>query len=191
MRGITSFGSGKIDPLILIDGMESAANELARLQPDDISAFSVLKDAAASSLYGARGANGVILITTKTGKSGDTRFNVRLENSTSTNTENFRLADNITYMNLANEAALTRNPLAPLPYSQNKIDHTVAGDNPLLYPNNDWIGSLIKKYTNNQRFNLNLTGGGTKAQYYIAATANQDNGVLKTKASITLAIMLN
>ncbi|MEO3407674.1 TonB-dependent receptor [Mucilaginibacter sp. CAU 1740] len=182
IRGITSFGSGKIDPLILIDGMESAANELARLQPDDIAAFSVLKDAAASSLYGARGANGVILITTKSGKSGDTKFNVRLENSTSTNTENFRLADNITYMNLANEAALTRNPVAPLPYSQNKIDHTIAGDNPLLYPNNDWIGSLIKKYTNNQRFNLNLTGGGPKAQYYIAATANQDNGVLKNQS---------
>jgi TonB-linked SusC/RagA family outer membrane protein len=182
IRGITSFGSGKIDPLILIDGMESASNELARLQPDDIAAFSVLKDAAASSLYGARGANGVILITTKSGKSGDTKFNVRFENSTSTNTENFRLADNITYMKLANEAALTRNPLAPLPYSQNKIDHTVAGDNPLSYPNNDWIGSLIKKYTNNQRLNLNLTGGGPKAQYYIAATANQDNGVLKNQS---------
>ncbi|MDB5147482.1 MAG: SusC/RagA family TonB-linked outer membrane protein [Mucilaginibacter sp.] len=182
IRGITSFGSGKIDPLILIDGMESASNELARLQPDDIAAFSVLKDAAASSLYGARGANGVILITTKSGKSGDTKFNVRFENSTSTNTENFRLADNITYMKLANEAALTRNPVAPLPYSQNKIDHTVAGDNPLLYPNNDWIGSLIKKYTNNQRLNLNLSGGGPKAQYYIAATANQDNGVLKNQS---------
>ncbi|MGE8381474.1 MAG: TonB-dependent receptor plug domain-containing protein, partial [Sphingobacterium sp.] len=60
IRGITTFGSGKVDPLILIDGMESTSNALARLQPDDISGFSVLKDAAASSLYGARGANGVV-----------------------------------------------------------------------------------------------------------------------------------
>lgn len=181
IRGITSFGSGKIDPLILIDGMESTNNELARLQPDDISGFSVLKDAAASSLYGARGANGVILVTTKSGKNENTRFNVRFENSTSSNTQNFRLADNITYMELANEAALTRNALAALPYSQNKIDHTKAGDNPLLYPNNDWIGSLIKTRTNNQRLNINLSGGGAKAQYYVAGTANQDNGVLKTQ----------
>ncbi len=181
IRGITTFGSGKIDPLILIDGMESTSTALARLQPDDIAGFSILKDAAASSLYGARGANGVILVTTKSGKAGDTKFNVRFENSTSSNTQNFALADNITYMKLANEAALTRNPLAPLPYTQNKIDNTQAGNNPLLYPSNNWIGQLIKNYTNNQRLNLNLSGGVNKAQYYIAGTINQDNGVLKAQ----------
>jgi TonB-dependent SusC/RagA subfamily outer membrane receptor len=116
IRGITSFGTGKQDPLILIDNMESSSTSLARMQPDDIASFSILKDAAASSLYGARGANGVVLVTTKSGASGDTKFNVRFENSVSTNTQNFRTADNITYMKLANEAALTRNPTSPLPY---------------------------------------------------------------------------
>lgn len=183
IRGITSFGSGKLDPLILIDGMESTSTELARLQPDDIAGFSVLKDAAASSLYGARGANGVILVTTKSGKAGVTKMNIRFENSFSSNTRNIELADNISYMQLANEAAITRNRLAPLPYSQNKIDHTKAGDNPYLYPNNDWLGTLIKKFTNNQRLNLNLSGGGQKAQYYVGATMNQDNGILKTQSS--------
>ncbi|NSL86212.1 TonB-dependent receptor [Chitinophaga sp. Mgbs1] len=183
IRGITSFGSGKLDPLILIDGMESASNELARLQPDDIAGFSVLKDAAAASLYGARGANGVILVTTKTGKSGATKMNIRLENSISSNTRNFRLADNITYMQLANEASLTRNPLGQLPYSQNKIDGTIAGNDPYLYPDNNWIDALIKKYTSNQRFNINLSGGGTKAQYYVGATVNQDKGILRTQRS--------
>jgi len=180
IRGITTFGSGKVDPLILIDGMESSSNALARLQPDDISGFSVLKDAAASSLYGARGANGVVLVTTKSGISGKTKFNVRVENSLSSNTQNFKLADNITYMKLANEAVLTRDRLGELPYSQNKIDRTIAGDNPLLYPNNDWIGLLIKDYTLNQRFNMNMSGGGKNAQFYIAGTYNVDNGVLKS-----------
>ncbi|WEK35154.1 MAG: TonB-dependent receptor [Candidatus Pseudobacter hemicellulosilyticus] len=179
IRGITSFGSGKLDPYILIDGMESTPTNLARLQPDDIAAFSVLKDAAASSLYGARGANGVILVTTKSGVAGKTKFNVRFENSLSGNTENFRMADNITYMQLANEAVLTRSPKEALPYSQNKIDATIAGENPMLYPSNDWMGLLIKDRTMNQRLNANLTGGGKGAQYYIAATYNQDNGVLK------------
>lgn len=182
IRGITSFGSGKLDPYILIDGMESTPTNLARLQPDDIAAFSVLKDAAASSLYGARGANGVILVTTKSGVAGKTKFNVRFENSLSGNTDNFKMADNITYMKLANEAVLTRNPKEALPYSQNKIDHTIAGDNPLLYPSNDWMGLLIKDHTMNQRLNVNLTGGGKGAQYYIAATYNQDNGVLKKES---------
>lgn len=180
IRGITSFGSGKVDPLILIDGMESTTNALARLQPDDVAGFSILKDAAASSLYGARGANGVVLVTTKSGVDGKTKFNFRLENSISSNTQNFKLADNITYMKLANEAVLTRDPLGILPYSQTKIDHTIAGDNPYLYPNNDWVGLLIKNYTMNQRFNMNMNGGGKVAQYYISGTYNQDNGVLKT-----------
>jgi TonB-linked SusC/RagA family outer membrane protein len=179
IRGITSFGTGKQDPLILIDNMESSSTALARMQPDDIASFSILKDAAASSLYGARGANGVVLVTTKSGADGSTKFNVRFENSVSTNTQNFRTADNITYMKLANEAALTRNPTSPLPYLENKIDHTIAGDNPLLYPNNDWMTLLIKDRTSNQRLNLNVSGGGKVARYYISGTLNQDNGVLK------------
>nr|WP_121270258.1 TonB-dependent receptor [Pedobacter schmidteae] len=181
IRGITTFGSGKVDPLILIDGMESTSNALARLQPDDIAGFSVLKDAAASSLYGARGANGVVLVTTKSGTEGKTKFNVRLENSLSSNTQNFKLADNITYMKMANEAVLTRDRTGEQPYQQNKIDRTIAGENPLLYPNNDWIGLLIKDYTFNQRLNMNMSGGGKTAQYYIAGTYNVDNGVLKSE----------
>lgn len=183
IRGVSSFGAGKVNPLILIDGMESTNNDLARLQPDDISGFSVLKDAAASSLYGARGANGVILVTTRKGIQGKTKFNVRLESPISTNTQNFKFADNITYMNLANEAVLTRDPLGTLPYTQDKIDHTAAGDDPIRYPNNNWIDQLIKDYTVNQKYNINASGGGRVAQYYISGTYNVDNGVLKNLSS--------
>ena len=179
IRGVGTFGAGKVNPLILIDGIESDPNLLARMQPDDIAGFSILKDATASALYGARGANGVILVTTKTGQSGKLKFNFRVENSTSANTQNFALADNITYMKLSNEAVLTRNPLGVLPYSQNKIDHTANGDDPLLYPNNNWIQQLIKDRTQNSRVNINASGGGEKAKYYLAMTYNVDNGILK------------
>lgn len=178
IRGLGSFGAGKRNPLILIDGIESSPTDMARLQPDDIESFSVLKDAAAASIYGARGANGVVLISTKSGKVGKVKFDFRIENRFSSNTDNFKLADNITYMKLANEATLTRDPLAPLPYSQNKIERTVAGDNPLLYPNNNWITQLIKDYTWNQAFNISASGGAEKAQYYVAGTFNIDNGLL-------------
>lgn len=179
IRGLGTFGAGKQDPLILIDGIESSQNDMARLQPDDISSFNVLKDATASAVYGARGANGVVLILTKSGVAGQTKFGFRAESSLSSNTKNFQFADNVTYMKLANEAALTRNRLAILPYLQTKIDATAAGENELLYPNNNWIEQLIKDYTINQRYNLNISGGGTKASYYIAGTYNIDNGVLK------------
>lgn len=179
IRGLSTFGTGKQDPLILIDGVESSPTDMARLQPDDIADFSVLKDAAASSVYGARGANGVVLINTKTGKEGNAKFGFRAENRISTNTRNFKLADNITYMKLANEAALTRSPTAIQPYTQNKINHTIQGDDPVLYPNNNWLDQLIKPYTANQGYNLNVSGGSPKMRYYVAGTYNLDNGVLK------------
>lgn len=179
IRGLGTFGAGKQDPLILIDGAESTQNDMARLQPNDIAAFSVLKDASASAVYGARGANGVVLITTKTGEAGATKFYLTAENSISSNTQNFEFADNVTYMKMANEAALTRNRLAVLPYLQTKIDATAAGENELLYPNNNWIEQLIKDYTINSRYNLNVSGGGTKARYFVSGTYNIDNGVLK------------
>src|SRR5690606_4899001 len=127
-----------------------------------------------------RGANGVVLVTTKSGVNDRTSFNFRFENSISSNTTNFQLADNITYMRLANEAVLTRNPIGALPYTQNKIDATEAGQNPYLYPSNDWIRMLIKDYTDNQRFNMNMNGGGRIAQFYISGTFNKDNGMLKS-----------
>jgi TonB-linked SusC/RagA family outer membrane protein len=179
IRGLGTFGSGKVDPLILIDGIESSSTDMARLQPDDIESFSVLKDATAAAVYGARGANGVVLITTKTGRAGKTKFDFRFENKISGNTRNFKLTDNITYMTLANEAALTRDPNAVLPYTQSKINHTVAGDNPLLYPDNNWIDQLIKDFTVNQSYNMSVSGGSPKARYYVAGTYTVDNGVLK------------
>lgn len=179
IRGLGSFGAGKQDPLILIDGIESNNTDMARLQPDDIASFNVLKDATASAVYGARGANGVILIITKSGVDGKTKFNFRAETSMSGNVRNFQFADNISYMTMANEASLTRNPLAILPYLQTKIDATAAGENELLYPNNNWIDQLIKDRTINNRYNMSATGGSAKARYYVAGTYNVDNGVLK------------
>ena len=178
IRGVTTFGY-KVDPLILIDGIESTSTDLARLSPDDIASFSIMKDATATALYGARGANGVILITSKEGKVGEAKVTFRYEKGFSSNTKNVGLADPITYMNLENESVLTRNPLGILPYSQNKIDNTVAGLNPYVYPANNWMEQLTKKYTTTQRSNLNVSGGGKVARYYIAGTFSQDNGILK------------
>ncbi|GAA4311819.1 TonB-dependent receptor [Compostibacter hankyongensis] len=178
IRGVTTFGYKK-DPLILIDGIELSSTDLARLQVDDIASFSIMKDATATALYGARGANGVILITTKEGVEGKAKVSVRIENSVSAPTKNVEFADPVTYMNLANEAVLTRDALGVLLYPQSKIDNTLAGTNPYAYPATDWRSELFKDYTMNQRVNFNVNGGGKVARYYLAATLNQDHGVLK------------
>ncbi|RZM23044.1 MAG: TonB-dependent receptor [Pedobacter sp.] len=178
IRGVTTFGYKK-DPLILLDGVEVDRTTLARLQPDDIASFSIAKDATATSLYGARGANGVVLITTKEGKEGQIAISVRMENSVSAPTRNVELADPVTYMRLANEAVSTRLASGSQPYTQQQIDNTVPGNGSVQYPSTNWQDALFKDYTINQRINMNASGGGKIAKYYLAGTLNQDNGVLQ------------
>ena len=178
IRGVTTFGY-KVSPLILIDGMELTTKDLARLQPDDIASFSIMKDATSTALYGARGANGVILVTTKQGKVGKANLSFRLENSISAPTTNVELADPVTYMKMGNEAVLTRDALGTTLYSDEKIANTAAGLNPIVYPANDWKKIMFKDYTMNQRLNLNVSGGGGVARYFISGSYNKDNGIMK------------
>ena len=178
IRGVTTFGY-KTDPLILIDNVELTTDDLARLNVDDIAQFSIMKDATATALYGARGANGVILVTTKEGREGKAKISLRIENSLSTPVKMVELADPITYMRLSNEAVVTRNPLGRPPYSQSKIDNTIKGTNQYYYPSTDWYSELFNDYAMNQRVNMSISGGGTVARYYVAASMYQDNGVLK------------
>lgn len=185
IRGVTTFGY-KQDPLILIDNVELTPNDLARLQPDDIASFTILKDASATALYGARGANGVILVNTKEGKEGKAHVNFRSEYSQSQSTQTLKLVDPIQYMELFNEASLTRDPALPLPFPALKIQNTkatIAGapdSNPYVYPAVDWIGMLFKDKASTQRNNLSISGGGGVAKYYISGSYNVDNGILKT-----------
>lgn len=179
IRGVTTFGTGKANPLILIDGVEMTTDDLARLTTDDISSFSIMKDANATALYGARGANGVILVNTKEGKEGAIKVSFRAEGSLSAPTEDVALANPVTYMRMHNEAVRTRNPLAALPYSTSKIVNTEKGVNPLLYPAVNWKDMLFNNQTFNQRYNLNISGGGKIARYYVAAAYNKDNGIIK------------
>lgn len=180
IRGITTFGAeAKKDPLILIDGIELGTEDLARLNTDDIASFSVMKDATATSLYGARGANGVILVTTKEGREGKVKFNARIENSFSSPTKKVDIADPVTFMRMHNEAVKTRDPLGLLLYSEEKITMTERGLYPDIFPATDWYNSMFNDVTSNQRANLSVSGGGSVARYYVAANISRDQGNLK------------
>lgn len=179
IRGVTTFGY-KRSPLILIDNIELTTTDLARLQPDDIASFSIMKDATATALYGARGANGVILVSTKEGKEGPAKFNFRYESSISMPTRSLDIADPITYMKLHNEAISTRDPLGGRLYSLERIKITEqANRNQNVYPAVNWFDELFTKNTFNDRFNFNVSGGGKVARYYLASTINSDKGILR------------
>ena len=182
VRGITSFQSGaNRDPLILIDGVESSKLELSRLAPEDLESFSVMKDASATAMYGARGANGVILVTTKKGEEGSVYTSARYETVFSMPTQKIDVVDPVTYMRMYNEASMTRDSLAKPRYSALDISRREQKNFPnWVYPANDWYDILFKNFNVNHRLGVNIRGGSNVMQYYASFNYVRDMGMLKT-----------
>ena len=178
IRGVTTFGFNN-GPLILLDGLQVSASDLARIEPDNIATFSIMKDATATSLYGAKGANGVVLVTTKEGKKGKAKISVRYENSLSAPSKINSFLGAVDYMELYNRAQRMRDPSANLLYSKQKIEGTRNGLNPNLYPDVDWHNELFTEYAVNNRINVNINGGGEVAQYYLSVSNSNEKGLLK------------
>ena len=183
VRGITSFQTGaNRDPLILIDGVEMSKLDLARLAPEDIESFSVMKDASATAMYGARGANGVILVTTKKGEEGSVYTSVRYEAVASMPTKQLDVVDPVDYMRLYNEALMTRDPLATPRYTAQDIQRRIDKNFPSwVYPANDWYDILFKDYNVNHRLGISIRGGSNVMQYYASVNYVRDMGMLKTE----------
>ena len=181
IRGVSTFG-GRATPLILLGDVEISTADLNNIPAETIESFSILKDASATAIYGARGANGVMLITTKTGKENEkTRINVTVENSFNKPMNFPDFVNGATWMEMYNEAQLTRNPGATPKYSQLDIDNTRNQVNPYIYPDVQWKDVIFKNMNMNQRANVNISGGGSKASYYMSLQANHDTGLLDTK----------
>lgn len=175
IRGISTFtGAG---PLVLVDGVE---RDFANVDPEDIANFSILKDASATAVYGVRGANGVILIQTKKGKIGKPLINAQYDQGITQFTKIPKLADGVTYMQMANEAYLNSNPGKTPIYSQDRIDKTASGADPDLDPNVDWFKVLFNKFGQNRRARVNANGGSENAQYYLSVGYYDEKGLLKT-----------
>lgn len=181
IRGIGTFG-GRATPLIMLDDVEISASDLNSIPAETIESFSILKDASATAIYGARGANGVMLITTKTGKENErTQVNVTVENAFNVMTNFPEFVDGATWMEMYNEALTTRTPNATPKYSKEIIDNTRLGTNPYMYPDVNWNDVIFKDMAMSQRANINVQGGGSKATYYMSIQANHDSGLMNTK----------
>lgn len=175
IRGIATFGGNSSSPLILVDGVERSIDNI---DPEDIESFTVLKDASGTAVYGVRGANGVVIVKTKVGKVGKPSISFDYNEGVSTFTRRPEMADGITYMNMANEASIGRG--LGERYSQDYINKTISGIDPLLYPNVNWMDEIFNKYSRNRRANLNASGGVDNAQYYVSLAYYNETGYLKT-----------
>ncbi|MBE6280344.1 MAG: TonB-dependent receptor [Bacteroides sp.] len=179
IRGIGTFG-GRATPLILLDEVEISAGDLNYVPAENIESFSILKDASATAIYGSRGANGVMIVTTKTGEyNSKARINITVENSFNTLDKFPEFVDGARYMEIYNQASVSRGGKPR--YSAEDIERTASGFNPLLYPDIDWREVIFKDMAMRQRANINVSGGGSKAKYYMSLEATHEDGLLNTK----------
>lgn len=177
IRGVGTFG-GRATPLILLDDVEISSGDLNRIPAETIESFTILKDASATAIYGVRGANGVMLITTKKGQENTrAKIGVTLENSFVQPVKFPRFVDGATWMELYNEGMLARGAEAEK-YTREQIEMTRSQAAPYIYPDVDWQKMLFRNFNMNQRANINIQGGGNRATYYMSLQFNHDSGIV-------------
>ena len=180
-------------PLILIDGVPR--DNIRTLDANEVATVSVLKDAAATAVYGVRGANGVILITTKRGEVGQTKLDISFDQSFQAFTREPERVDSWEFMTLRNEAnrndgmneeysgkmiSRSLNPLMGL--DPNDSDYALkAARRHYMYPNHDWYREIFKKWSPQSRVNINISGGTEKLQYFVNASYLHQGGNLHTE----------
>ena len=178
VRGISTFGAGS-SALVLVDGFPRDLNEISI---EDIESFTVLKDASTTAIYGSKGANGVVLITTKKGKAGKVNVDAKFEAAYNTRTMTPEFADGYTYAKLMNEGMITRN-MEP-EYTPEELEILRLGLDPDLYPNVDWQDLLLKDGAMTYRGQLSLSGGGNTARYFVSASYLEEQGMYKVDENI-------
>ena len=178
IRGISTFGASN-SALVLVDGFERDLNDIS---VEDIESFQVLKDASETAIYGARGANGVVLITTKHGKPGKISVDAKVETIYNTRTFTPEYVDGYTYANLLNEARITRNQ-EPV-YQEDELFFLKHGLDPDLLPNVNWQDVVLKDGAMSYRASVNLNGGGANARYFVSASYVEDQGMYKTDETL-------
>jgi len=175
IRGISTLTASMSEPLTLVDGVPRS---ISQVDPEDIESFTILKDASATAIYGVRGANGVIIINTKSGSAGKPKFDIRYTEGFTRFTAVPEFVDAVTYMQVANEALTTRGQTAR--YTQSDIEMTRSSADPYLYPDIDWMDMLFKDFGRNRNANANISGGSDKAIYYVGLSYYGEDGLYKT-----------
>lgn len=176
--------TGNKDVLIVVDGIPGQIGGLERLNPNDIESISVLKDASAS-IYGSRAANGVILVTTKQGKSGKPVINASFNQGFSSPTRLPKVADAPMYAAIANEIAYYNNKAGGMnqQYSDEDIQKFANGSDPLNYPNTNWANAALQKTALQNQANISVSGGSENVRYYFSLGSLFQDGLYKNGAT--------
>lgn len=175
VRGIGTLSSAAASPLVLVDGIERS---FSQLDPNEIESISVLKDASSTAVYGIRGANGVIIVSTKKGKEGKPTVSYTGNFSLQTPVRLPKMLNGYDYARLYNEALLNDNPLATNLYTETELQKFKDQSDPLFYPSTDWLKLYVKKFSAQTTHNLNFSGGSKNVKYFVSLGHLWQDGIL-------------
>lgn len=174
IRGMNTFGANS-KPLVLVDGVE---RDMDLVDAEDIASFSILKDATATALYGVRGANGIVLITTKRGSESKPKITFKAETGMVSPTRLPELASPSQWIDYYNGLYLDRGGEAPISDYQREMYLSKA--DPDFYPSVDWIHTIFKEQSSSSRMNLSVTGGTKNVRYYVGGNYYNEEGIFNT-----------
>lgn len=179
IRGRATFNSTA--PLITVDGVQKDYSAINLLDVNEVENITILKDASATALYGVKGANGVIIVTTKRGKQGAPSINVSSQTAIQTPTRLPQILGSYDYAKLSNEAYKNDNPNGILtPYSEIALEAYRTGIDPLKYPDIDWMDAALKNSRLSQS-NFNISGGSPKTRYFVNVGYTSQDGIYKSE----------
>lgn len=181
LRGISSFNN--VQPLVIIDGIPSSMRELTQLEPSSVESLSILKDASATAVYGVRGANGVIIATTKRGQDNDMKISANFSVGLQAPSNFLEFTDSYGFAEAHNRAALsdaggdsTSANLLPA----EMVEAWRTGSDPLIYPNIDWWGRMVNNTAYQTKNNINISGGTENARYFLSFGYLDQGGIFDT-----------
>jgi TonB-linked SusC/RagA family outer membrane protein len=177
IRGVSSLNPAGNQPLIIVDDIQYSYDQLQQINVNEIESISILKDASTTAIYGIKGANGVLVVTTRRGKNGAPKVNLRVETGLQAPTKT------PTFLNSYNSAVLINeaygNDGLNKPFTQADIDHFKAGDDPYGHPDVDWYNKIFKKNTYQANTNLDISGGNNALKYFISGGILKQNGLVR------------
>ena len=184
IRGQSSYNNGSNSPLIIVDDIEFSYDQFARLDPNEIESLSILKDASTTAVYGVKGANGVVIITTRRGKIGAPKISARIETSLQQPTRIPKYLNAYETALLYNQAQINDNKVNPVSgftprFSQADLAHYKNGTDPYGHPSVDWYSTLFKQFSKQYRANFDISGGTERVKYFVSLGGLFQDGMVK------------
>jgi len=178
IRGISSYNNNN-QPLIIVDDIQYSYDQFQRLDPNEIESLSILKDAATTAIYGVRGANGVVVITTRRGKDGPPQISGRAEVGFAQPTKITNYLESAEVARLYNQAQFNDNPAQAPRFTPQDIELYANGKDPYGHPNVNWRKELFREWTQQYRGNIDMSGGSQRVKYFVSVGYLYQNGILK------------